>query len=85
MGDSVRMEVNEAWQAIPSLTLGETYGFQNTVNQSMFLQQQASAPEDSETGFELSPFKMAIITKEASDVFVRMRSGEGIAFFNQLV
>ena len=85
MGDTVKMDVTEDWTAIPGLILTQVYAFQNIVNQSMFLRQQPTTPLSVETGHELTPFKTAILTKEASDIFVRMKAGEGVAYFNELV
>lgn len=85
MGDSVRMQVTETWTAIPGLTLALRYAFQNVSQESMFLKQQGTLPLSTETGNELLPYKSADLTKEANEIYVRMRTGIGFAYYNEFI
>ena len=84
MGDTVKVVVTEDWSAISGLTTDAKYGFQNITNESMYLNQQSTTPDDTETGFTLAPYKMAIILKESNSIFIRMKVGNGVVYFNEI-
>ncbi len=83
MGDTIKLIVTENWQVIPGLVIDNTYSFQNVVNQSMFIREQPSAPAPTDTGKELQLNRSATLVKEISDIWVRMKAGSGVAYFNE--
>lgn len=84
MGDTVRILVLETWVAIPGLTLGQTYSFQNTTDRPVYLRQQATLPDDGDTGFKLESSIFTSIVKEANDIYIRGSGAGGVVFYNDI-
>ncbi len=82
MGDTIRLAVPVDWIAVPGLILGNTYSFQNTSMQTIFLRQQAIVPDTSDNGFRLTPSQVSTIVKEVNDIWVRSSSFTSVLFFN---
>jgi len=84
MGDTVKITFSKDWVEIIGLIIGVTYSLQNVNTADLFLQQVAAQPEAAEIGKRLVPSKSATIIKEATNVWVRSKTSEGIAFYNAL-
>jgi len=84
MGDTVKITFSDSWTEITGLTTGITYVLQNVQSIEAFIQQVPVQPGAGERGKVLLPFKSVQIIKEATAVWIRAKSGGGIAFFNAL-
>jgi len=84
MGDTIKETFSKEWQKIDGLTTGVTYFLQNVNTADLFLQQVPLQPDVAEIGKRLVPSKSATIIKEDTDVWIRSKTSEGIAFYNSL-
>jgi len=83
MGDTIRITfADNVFTEITGLTLGVTYDLQNIRRNEVILQQVVAQPGVDEEGKILLPFKSATIIKETAAVWIRSRSGTGIAYYN---
>ena len=84
MGDTVKKTFSNDWEEITGLTIGVTYSLQNVNSADLFLQQVSDQPEAAEIGQRLVPSTSAKIVKEATALWVRSKTSQGIAFYNAL-
>lgn len=86
MSDSIKLKLTSDWFAIPGLTISKVYFMQNITQELIFVNQRPTAPVDpDDNGFVVKPFSGALLIKEPSEFFIRMQTGKGTAFINEVV
>lgn len=84
VGELVKVNVTDkAWTILFGLEKPNRYSFQNVSGESMFLREGTALPPITDTGKELMPYRSATLIVENSAFLVRMKSGTGVAYYNQ--
>lgn len=84
MGDTVKIIVTKEWVVIPGLVHGKAYALQNVTDKNLYLQQTATPPDNSDTGFKVQPAEVVKIIKEPSDIYIRSLLAGGLAYINEV-